>query len=211
MEYYKQQADDLCTNLQQVCVQPAKTQTAGLSKAVNENWEIDKQSLCLLRKLGAGEFGDVWEGQWNTKAAVAIKILKPRIIRMDKVLQEAAIMIRLRHPKLVQLYAVSTKDEPIYIVTELMKHRILLDYLHGESQKLGIEQLVVMSAQVAAGMAFLELQCYVHGDLAARNILVGDNLTCKVADFGLARVISEMHEDNIQPKVRVYCIICYKV
>ena len=203
MEYYKQQADDLCTNLQQVCVQPEKPQTAGLSKAVNENWEIDKQSLCLVRKLGAGEFGDVWEGQWNTKAAVAIKILKPQIIRMDKFLQEAAIMIRLRHPKLVQLYAVCTKDEPIYIVTELMKHGSLLDYLHGESQKLGIEQLVVMSAQVAAGMAFLELQCYVHGDLAARNILVGDNLTCKVADFGPARVISEMHEDDIQPKVRV--------
>ena len=114
----------------------SETSDSSLSKAVNENWEIDKQSLCLLRKLGAGEFGDVWEGQWNTKA---IKILKPRIIRMDKFLQEAAIMIRLWHPKLVQLYAVCTKDESIYIVTELMKHGSLLDYLHGESQKLGIK------------------------------------------------------------------------
>ena len=210
-EYYKQQGDGLCTNLQQACVQPEKPQTAGLSKAVNENWEIDKQSLCLVRKLGAGQFGEVWEGQWNTKTAVAVKTLKPGIIRMDKFLSEAAIMIRLRHPKLVQLYAICTKEEPIYIVRELMKHGSLLDYLRGKGQKLGIEQLVVMSAQVAAGMAFLEEQNYVHGDLAACNILVGDNLICKVADFGLARVISEMHEDNIQPKVRVYCIICYKV
>ena len=211
VEYYKQRAGGLCTNLQQVCVQPEKPQTAGLSKAINENWEIDKQSLHLVQKLGAGQFGDVWEGQWNTKVAVAVKILKPGIISMDKFLQEAAIMIRLRHPKLIQLYAICTEDEPIYIVTELMKHGSLLDYLRGEGQKLGIEQLLVMSAQVAAGMAFLELQCYVHGDLAARNILVGDNLICKVADFGLARVISEKnYKDGTEPKVRVCYIICFK-
>lgn len=45
-----------------------------------------------------------------------------------------------------------------------------------------------MAAQVAAGMAYLELQNYIHRDLAARNVLVGDNNMCKVADFGLARV-----------------------
>ena len=203
VEYYKRQAAGLCTNLKQACLQAEKPQTAGLSKAINENWEIDKHSLSLVQKLGAGKFGEVWEGQWNTKTAVAVKILKPGIIRMDKFLQEAAIMIRLRHPKLIQLYAICTREEPVYIVTELMKHGSLLDHLRGEGQKLRIKQLVDMSTQVAAGMAFLEQQYYVHGDLAACNILVGDNLICKVADFGLARVISEMHEDDIQPKVRV--------
>lgn len=47
---------------------------------------------------------------------------------------------------------------------------------------------IEMGAQVAAGMAYLELQNYIHRDLAARNVLVGDNNVCKVADFGLARV-----------------------
>ena len=210
VEYHKQQGDGLCTNLQQACVQPEKPQTAGLSKAINENWEIDQQSLCLVRKLGAGQFGDVWEGQWNTKTAVVVKTLKPGIIRMDKFLKEAAIMIRLRHPKLVQVYAICTKEEPIYIVRELMKHGSLLDYLRGEGQKLGIEQLLDMSAQVAAGMAFLEEKNYAHGDVAARNILIGDNMICKVADFGLARVISEEnYKDVTEPKVRVCYIICF--
>lgn len=46
-------------------------------------------------------------------------------------LAEAQIMKKLRHPKLIQLYAVCTQDEPIYIVTELMKYGSLLEYLQG--------------------------------------------------------------------------------
>ena len=47
-------------------------------------------------------------------------------------LAEAQIMKKLRHRKLIQLYAVCTQDEPIYIVTELMRHGSLLDFLHGK-------------------------------------------------------------------------------
>lgn len=46
-------------------------------------------------------------------------------------LAEAQIMKKLRHTKLIQLYAVCTMEEPIYIITELMKNGSLLDYLQG--------------------------------------------------------------------------------
>lgn len=46
-------------------------------------------------------------------------------------LAEAQIMKKLRHQKLIQLYAVCTVEEPIYIITELMKHGSLLEYLQG--------------------------------------------------------------------------------
>jgi len=46
-------------------------------------------------------------------------------------LAEAQIMKKLRHMKLIQLYAVCTQDEPIYIVTELMRNGSLLEYLQG--------------------------------------------------------------------------------
>uniref|UniRef100_A0A4W5NDM4 non-specific protein-tyrosine kinase n=1 Tax=Hucho hucho TaxID=62062 RepID=A0A4W5NDM4_9TELE len=104
-------------------------------------------------------------------------------------LQEAHIMKKLRHPKLIQLYAVCTVEEPIYIITELMKNGSLLDYLQKDKgTQLVISDQLEMAAQVAAGMAYLELQNYIHRDLAARNVLVGENNICKVADFGLARV-----------------------
>lgn len=49
-------------------------------------------------------------------------------------LAEAQIMKKLRHNKLIQLYAVCTLEEPIYIITELMKNGSLLDYLQGNTK-----------------------------------------------------------------------------
>ena len=189
--YYKLQADGLCSHLAKPAQQPEKPQTAGLSRQANEEWEIDRRSIRLVRRLGAGQFGEVWEGLWNNTTQVAVKTLKPGTMSAQEFLQEAGLMKKLRHPKLIQLYAVCTKEEPIYIVTELMKHGSLLDYLRGEGRKLQQSQLIDMCAQVASGKAYLEQQNYIHRDLAARNILVGEHLICKVADFGLARVIDE--------------------
>ena len=208
IDYYKVQADGLCSILRQPCLLAEKPQTAGLSKSVNDEWEIDRRSLRLLKRLGAGQFGEVWEGLWNGKTKVAIKTLKTGTMPVTEFLQEASIMIRLRHPKLIQLYAVCTKEEPIYIVTELMKHGSLLDYLRGDGRSLKIQALVDIAAQVASGMAYLEVQCYIHRDLAARNILVGENHICKVADFGLARVISEeIYEAHTGAKVSVSVVV----
>ena len=189
--YYQEQADGLCCTLMHPCLFIEKPQTVGLSKQANEEWEIDRRQIRLLKRLGAGQFGEVWEGLWNGTTSVAVKTLKPGTMSPSEFLQEASIMKRLRHPKLIQLYAACTKEEPIYIITELMKYGSLLEYLRGEGRSLKLPQLIDMSAQVAAGMAYLEQQNYIHRDLAARNILVGDHMICKVADFGLARVIDE--------------------
>jgi len=50
--------------------------------------------------------------------------------------------------------------------------------------------VLLVTFQIADGMAYLEAQNYIHRDVRAANILVGDNNTVKVADFGLARVIA---------------------
>ena len=192
VQYYQKQAGGLCNNLIAPCLISKKLQTASLSKKANKAWEIDRKSICLFKTLGAGQFGEVWQGVWNATTEVAVKVLKVDTISSYKFLQEAALMKQLRHPNLIQLYAVCTKEEPIYIITELMKHGSLLDYLRGDDDRsLKLPQLIDMGAQVSSGMAFLEEKNYVHGDLAARNILVGENLICKVADFGLANMINE--------------------
>ncbi|XP_054617968.1 tyrosine-protein kinase SRK2 [Dunckerocampus dactyliophorus] len=189
VRHYSTQADGLCVRLGEPCKKIEAPQTHGLSYNTVDQWEIDRCSIKLLHKLGAGQFGEVYEGLWNDTTAVAVKTLKPGTMAPADFLREAQIMKRLRHAKLIQLYAVCTMEEPIYIITELMKNGSLLEYLQKDKgTKLQLSDQIEMAAQVASGMAFLELQNYIHRDLAARNVLVGENNICKVADFGLARV-----------------------
>eukprot|EP00055_Hartaetosiga_balthica_P010891 m.47867 g.47867 ORF g.47867 m.47867 type:complete len:532 (+) comp7363_c4_seq1:221-1816(+) len=194
VSHYRSSSDGLCTTLKNAAGSMQQPTTEGLDHNTKDQWEIPRDSLKLDKKLGSGQFGDVWKGFWNNTTPVAIKTLKPGTMSKDEFLSEASIMKRLRHPKLIQLYAVCTDKEPIYIVTELMKHGSLLDYLHDKGRALRLPQLVDMAAQIAAGMAYLESQNYVHRDLAARNVLVGENNICKVADFGLSRLLGTENE-----------------
>ncbi|XP_062323431.1 tyrosine-protein kinase SRK2 [Osmerus eperlanus] len=198
VEHYSKHEDGLCVRLGEPCKKSVAPQTHGLSYNTADHWEIERSSVRLLNKLGAGQFGEVFEGVWNDTTSVAVKTLKPGSMDPKDFLREAQIMKKLRHPKLIQLYAVCTVAEPIYIITELMSNGSLLEYLQKDKgTKLRISDQIEMAAQVAAGMAYLELQNYIHRDLAARNVLVGENNICKVADFGLARVFMDQSDENV--------------
>uniref|UniRef100_A0A8C9KRI5 Tyrosine-protein kinase n=1 Tax=Panthera tigris altaica TaxID=74533 RepID=A0A8C9KRI5_PANTA len=129
---------------------------------------------------------------YNGHTKVAVKSLKQGSMSPDAFLAEANLMKQLQHQRLVRLYAVVTQ-EPIYIITEYMENGSLVDFLKTPPGiKLTINKLLDMAAQIAEGMAFIEERNYIHRDLRAANILVSDTLSCKIADFGLARLI----EDN---------------
>ncbi|XP_054894732.1 tyrosine-protein kinase Lck [Poeciliopsis prolifica] len=187
VQHYSRESDGLCT----VLVKPCQSRVPQKPWWQDE-WEIPRETLKLERRLGAGQFGEVWMGIYNNDRKVAIKNLKIGTMSVEAFMAEANMMKNLQHPRLVRLFAVVTQ-EPIYIVTEYMENGSLVDYLKTqEGSSLPINTLIDMSSQVADGMAFIEQKNYIHRDLRAANILVSHELICKVADFGLARLI----EDN---------------
>ncbi|KAL3048972.1 hypothetical protein OYC64_008449 [Pagothenia borchgrevinki] len=187
VQHHSREAEGLCTKLVKPCQSRAPQKPWW-----QDEWEIPRESLKLEQKLGAGQFGEVWMGVYNNDRRVAIKNLKIGTMTVEAFLAEANMMKNLQHPRLVRLFAVVTQ-EPIYIVTEYMENGSLVDYLKTtEGSSLPMNTLIDMAAQVADGMAFIEQKNYIHRDVRAANILVSCELICKIADFGLARLI----EDN---------------
>jgi len=191
--YQSTQCKGLCCQLTKPCQkpQPREGRSNALEYATRDQYEIPRSQINLMKKLGAGNFGEVWKATWQGRVEVAVKTLKPGTMSPEAFLQEAEIMKKFSHPHLVAMYAVCTDQEPFYIITEFMCNGALLDFLRKEDGKgkLTFDNLISISAQVASGMAHLERKGLIHRDLAARNVLIGENLITKVADFGLARVI----------------------
>ncbi|XP_012879706.1 PREDICTED: tyrosine-protein kinase Blk isoform X2 [Dipodomys ordii] len=183
-ETSKEKGDGLCQQLALPCVALAPQ-----NPWAQDEWEIPRQSLKLVRKLGSGQFGEVWMGYYKNNIKVAVKTLKEGTMSSEAFLGEANLMKTLQHKRLVRLYAVVTR-EPIYIVTEYMARGCLLDFLKTEEGgRLSIPRLIDMSAQIAEGMAYIEHMNSIHRDLRAANILVSETLCCKIGDFGLARIV----------------------
>ncbi|OCT60304.1 tyrosine-protein kinase Srms [Xenopus laevis] len=157
-----------------------------------DQWERPRSEFKLIKQLGAGNFGEVWEGFWNDKDKVAIKTFKQDNINESDFKKEVDALKNLCHRNLIQLYAVCSVGGPIYIVTELMSKGSLQQFLRGdEGPHLTDPKFMHIISQVADGMAYLENKHLVHRDLAARNVLVGEELVCKIADFGLARLLKD--------------------
>lgn len=165
------------------------------SEDAADMWERPREEFELGTKLGSGNFGDVYEAMWKSSRVpvkVAIKVMKADMMCQKDFQAETQIMKRLQHRHLLTLYAVCSQTDPYYIVTEFMPKGDLLKLLRGpQGQRLPPSDLLDMAFQVVDGMQYLESRNYIHRDLAARNILVGKDNLCKVADFGMARIIKD--------------------
>ncbi|XP_039677838.1 tyrosine-protein kinase Tec [Perca fluviatilis] len=188
IEYHKHNAAGLVARLRYPVGKQEKSapSTAGFSY---EKWEIDPSELTFMKELGSGQFGLVRLGKWRAQHRVAIKAIREGAMYEEDFIEEAKVMMRLSHPKLVQLYGVCSQQNPIYIVTEFMENGCLLNFLRQRRGSFNLGSLLSICLDVSKGMEHLEANGFIHRDLAARNCLVNDCLVVKVSDFGMARYV----------------------
>ncbi|XP_032088778.1 tyrosine-protein kinase ABL1 isoform X3 [Thamnophis elegans] len=157
-----------------------------------DKWEIERTDITMKHKLGGGQYGEVYEGVWKKyNLTVAVKTLKEDTMEVEEFLKEASVMKEVKHPNLVQLLGVCTREPPFYIITEFMTYGNLLDFLRDcNRQEVNAVVLLYMATQISSAMEYLERKNFIHRDLAARNCLVGENHLVKVADFGLSRLMT---------------------
>ncbi|XP_067891899.1 tyrosine-protein kinase Tec [Heterodontus francisci] len=188
IEYHQHNAAGLVTRLRYPVGRKGRSAptTAGFSY---DKWEINPSELTFMKELGSGQFGVVRLGKWRAQHKVAIKAIREDAMYEEDFIEEAKIMMKLSHPKLVQLYGVCTQQKPIYIVTEFMELGCLLNYLRQRRGQLNNEMLLSMCQDVCDGMSYLEANGFIHRDLAARNCLVNESHVVKVSDFGMTRYV----------------------
>ncbi|NXC97094.1 ITK kinase, partial [Certhia brachydactyla] len=160
--------------------------TAGLSYG---KLVINASELTRVQEIGSGQFGVVYLGYLLDKTKVAIKTIREGAMSEEDFIEEAKVLMKLSHPKLVQLYGVCFEDAPICLVFEFMENGCLSDYLRSQRGSFCKETLLGMCLDVCEGMAYLEQNSVIHRDLAARNCLVGESHVVKVSDFGMSRIV----------------------
>jgi serine/threonine protein kinase len=162
--------------------------------SIQINITVPASALTLVKLLGEGAYGSVYEGLWNDQA-VAIKRLKAQHLTekaIEELRQEAQIMFQLgvESKYIVPLKKICLEAPHYSLVMELMPKGSLYHLLHnGQDLPWAIRFQIALDA--AWGLKDLHGYSILHRDLKSLNILLDDRLRAKLADFGLAKVKQE--------------------
>lgn len=158
----------------------------------------------ILREIGHGGMGTVYlarraDGLFSQQ--VAIKIVNPGIATkefLDRFHQERAILAALEHPNIARLYDGGATEEgwPYFV----------MEYLDGkpidvwcDERKLSISDRLRLFRDVCDAVHHAHRRRIVHRDLKPSNIIVANNGTVKLLDFGIAKIVQSSDENPVGP------------
>lgn len=143
----------------------------------------------LLRRLGAGGFGEVWKARDLKLDRIAAVKLPHRTLEdteeREKFLREARAAAQLRHPHIVSVHEVGQEGDLVYIVSEYIDGLSLDAWLAG--QRPAHRDAALLSVKIADALHHAHEEGIVHRDLKPSNILIDRDGEPHLMDFGLAK------------------------
>jgi len=150
-----------------------------IGTTINDRYRIEKE-------LGRGGVGTVYKGyDLVLERDVAIKMVTGSDLGTDgriRLTQEAKAVAQLSHPNIVTVHDVGEYQQSPFIVMELVQGQNLY-----QQPPEGLAETLTIMQQVCAALAHAHSQGIIHRDIKPENVLLDENGTAKLMDFGIAR------------------------
>jgi len=148
----------------------------------------------LLEKIGDGGMAVVYKARCRLlNRFVAIKILKPEFTKDLKFIEnfrrESQSAASLAHPNIVNIYDVGKEGNIHYIVMELIEGQVLSDIIKNEGP-MEFAKAIDIVKQIALALSFAHKNHIIHRDVKPHNILITQEGTAKITDFGIAKAVN---------------------
>ncbi|KAL8034461.1 hypothetical protein ABFX02_12G030300 [Erythranthe guttata] len=151
--------------------------------------EIKKMTKSFNEKLGKGGYGSVYKGVLPDGTLVAVKVLIETDSNGEEFINEVASISRTSHVNIVNLLGFCYNRNKRALVYEFMPNKSLDKFIN--NNYLGFDKLYEIAVGVAKGLQYLHTGCntrIVHFDIKPQNILLDEEFSPKISDFGLAKL-----------------------
>ncbi|MGN0672590.1 MAG: Stk1 family PASTA domain-containing Ser/Thr kinase [Anaerovoracaceae bacterium] len=159
----------------------------------------------LLEKIGDGGMAVVYKARCRLlNRFVAIKILKPEFAKNPDIIEsfrrESQAAAGLSHPNIVGIFDVGREGNLHYIVMELIEGQTLSKMIEKEGP-IEYHKVIDITKQIASGLSYAHKHHIIHRDIKPHNILMTPDGVAKIADFGIAKAMSESIDDDSEEMV----------
>ncbi|KAB2614551.1 receptor-like protein kinase [Pyrus ussuriensis x Pyrus communis] len=148
-------------------------------------------------KLGQGAYGTVFKGKLSSECFVAVKVLNSSNGNGEDFIKEVGLMGSIHHVNVVRLVGFCADGFNRALIYEFFANGSLHNFISSADKNnrfLGWDKLQDIALAVAKGIYYLHQECdqrILHFDIKPHNVLLDNNFTPKISDFGLAKLCSK--------------------